>query len=241
MQNAVPLRVQLGSFELDMKAGELRKNGLQVRLQEQPFQILLMLVERSGQLVTLDEIKKKLWPNDTVVEFDHSIHTAIKKLRQALDDSASSPKYIETVARRGYRLIVPVECLELTPGDTPSNDAASSSDGGGAAVQMQRVPACLARESRTTACWKSSAAVAWVWCIKPRTLNLAAGRPEVPAGRAGLGPGGSATLRAGSAYRLLTEPSQHLHDLRIRGARRSALHGDGIAGGRYSARSTWLQ
>ena len=75
-----------------------------------------MLVERSGDLVTLDEIKKKLWPNDTVVEFDHSIHTAIKKLRQALDDSADNPKYVETVARRGYRLMVPVECLESTPG-----------------------------------------------------------------------------------------------------------------------------
>jgi serine/threonine protein kinase/tetratricopeptide (TPR) repeat protein len=145
MQNAVPLRVQLGPFEFDLKAGELRKGGRQIRLQEQPFQILLMLVERSGQLVTLDEIKKKLWPNDTVVEFDHSIHTAIKKLRQALDDSAGNPKYIETVARRGYRLMVPVDCLESTPGDTPSNDAASSSDGGGAAVQMRQVPALLGK------------------------------------------------------------------------------------------------
>ena len=136
MQNAVPLRVQLGSFEFDMKAGELRKDGLQVRLQEQPFQILLMLIERSGQVVTLDEIKKKLWPNDTVVEFDHSIHTAIKKLRQALDDSADNPRYVETVARRGYRLMVPVECLESTPGDGSPSDAASSSHDG-TAVQVQ--------------------------------------------------------------------------------------------------------
>lgn len=134
MQNAVPLRVQLGSFELDVKAGELRKNGLKVRLQEQPFRILLMLIERSGQVVTLDEIKKKLWPNDTVVEFDHSIHTAIKKLRQALDDSADKPRYVETVARRGYRLIVPVECLESTPGDGPASDGDSSHDG--TAVQV---------------------------------------------------------------------------------------------------------
>jgi pentatricopeptide repeat protein len=137
MQNAVPLRVQLGSFELDMKAGELRKNGLQVRLQEQPFQILLMLIEHSGQVVTLEEIKKKLWPNDTVVEFDHSIHTAIKKLRQALDDSADNPRYVETVARRGYRLMVPVECLESTPGDgSPNDEASSSHDGTTVPVQL---------------------------------------------------------------------------------------------------------
>ena len=117
MRNALPIRVQLGAFELDLKAGELRKAGRKVRLQEQPFQILRMLAERSGELVTTEEIQKKLWPNDTVVEFDHSIHTAMKKLRQALGDSAASPRYIETVARRGYRLMVPVEL-----GDSSSDD-----------------------------------------------------------------------------------------------------------------------
>ena len=142
MQNAVPLRVQLGSFELDVKAGELRKNGLKVRLQEQPFRILQMLIERSGQVVTLDEIKKKLWPNDTVVEFDHSIHTAIKKLRQALDDSADNPRYVETVARRGYRLMVPVECLESTPGDGSPNDEASSGDG----LEVRAAPALIGKK-----------------------------------------------------------------------------------------------
>ncbi len=145
MQNAVLLRVQLGPFELDLKAGELRKGEGKVRLQEQPFQILLMLVQRSGDLVTLDEIKKKLWPNDTVVEFDHSIHTAIKKLRQALDDSADNPKYIETVARRGYRLMVPVECLESTPGDGLSSDAASHS-GGDAVGRTPPVPSLIGRK-----------------------------------------------------------------------------------------------
>jgi serine/threonine protein kinase/Tol biopolymer transport system component len=109
MQKAAPIRVQIGVFELDLKSGELRKGAHKIRLQEQPFQILVMLVERSGELVTRDEIKKKLWPNDTVVEFDHSIHTAINKLRQALGDSADQPQYVETVIRRGYRLLVPVE------------------------------------------------------------------------------------------------------------------------------------
>ena len=95
-----------------------------------------MLIERSGKLVTLDEIKQKLWPNDTVVEFDHSIHTAIRKLRQALNDSADNPRYVETVARRGYRLIVPLEYLESTPADGSSSNADSSSDDG-TAVQVQ--------------------------------------------------------------------------------------------------------
>ena len=115
MEAAVSNRVRLGAFELDLKAGELRTGDRKVRLQEQPFQILLMLVERAGGLVTREEIKKKLWPNDTVVEFDHSIHTAINKLRQAFGDSAENPKYIETVARRGYRLMVLVERANASP------------------------------------------------------------------------------------------------------------------------------
>ncbi|MBV9501942.1 MAG: protein kinase [Acidobacteriaceae bacterium] len=86
-----------------------------VLLQEQPFQILVMLLEHRGEVVTRAEIKKKVWPNDTVVEFDHSIHTAIKKLRKVLGDSAENPKYVETVARRGYRLLVAVEFVEASP------------------------------------------------------------------------------------------------------------------------------
>ena len=109
MEVGLPNRVRFGAFEFDLKAGELRRGTLNVLLQERPFQLLLMLVERRGDIVTLPEIKKRFWPNDTIVEFDHGIHTAVKKLRQALGDSAENPKYVETVARRGYRLIVSVE------------------------------------------------------------------------------------------------------------------------------------
>jgi serine/threonine protein kinase len=106
----VPQRhVRFGPFELYLRSGELCKGPRKVILQEQPLQILKMLVASSGDLVTHEEIRKRLWPNDTVVEYDHSIHTAIKKLRQALGDSAERPKYVETVPRRGYRLIVPVK------------------------------------------------------------------------------------------------------------------------------------
>jgi eukaryotic-like serine/threonine-protein kinase len=109
--------VCFGPFELDLKAGELAKGGSKILLQEQPFQILKMLVENAGQVVTREQIRKTLWPNDTVVEFDHSINAAIKKLRQALGDSADAPCYLETVARRGYRLLVPAEWMEEQPAD----------------------------------------------------------------------------------------------------------------------------
>ncbi|HXY13174.1 MAG TPA: winged helix-turn-helix domain-containing protein, partial [Terriglobales bacterium] len=120
METALPERMRLGAFEFDLKTGELRdREGKARRLQEQPFQILLMLVRHRG-LVTREEIQKKLWPNDTVVEFDHSIHTAINKLRQVFGDSAEDPKYVETVARRGYRLVVSVERLDAIPAAPPS-------------------------------------------------------------------------------------------------------------------------
>src|ERR1700737_1785333 len=95
--------VCFGSFKLDLKAGELHDDGRKVLLQEQPFRVLRTLVENPGEVVTREEIRRKLWPNDTIVEFDHSINAAIKKLRQALDDDADNPEYIETLARRGYR------------------------------------------------------------------------------------------------------------------------------------------
>jgi eukaryotic-like serine/threonine-protein kinase len=127
MDFALPQRARFGVFELDLKAGELHKGGRVVLLQEQPFQILLMLVEHCGEVATREEIRRKLWPNDTVVEFDHAINTAIKKLRQALVDSAQSPIYVETVGRRGYRLMMPVQWVPAIPivgEDSSGQDAA---------------------------------------------------------------------------------------------------------------------
>jgi len=100
---------RFGVFELDLAAGELRKGGAKLRLQEQPFQVLALLLERAGDVVTREELRLKLWPADTFVDFDHSLNTAVNKLREALGDSASSPRYIETMARRGYRFIAPVQ------------------------------------------------------------------------------------------------------------------------------------
>jgi Tol biopolymer transport system component/serine/threonine protein kinase len=128
METAISSRVRVGAFEFDRNVGELYTEHRKVRLQEQPFQILLMLVGRSGGLVTREEIRKKLWPNDTVVEFDHSIHSAINKLRLAFGDSAEHPKYIETVARRGYRLMAAVERVDASPGLPLEVPAASVSE-----------------------------------------------------------------------------------------------------------------
>jgi Tol biopolymer transport system component/DNA-binding winged helix-turn-helix (wHTH) protein len=101
-------RIQFGVFEVDMKAGELRRNGIRVRLQEQPFQILTILLEHSGEVVTREELRGRLWPADTYVDFDHSLNAAVRRLRDALGDSAENPRFVETVARRGYRLLAPV-------------------------------------------------------------------------------------------------------------------------------------
>ncbi len=107
---------RFGVFELDLAAGELRKNGAKLRLQEQPFQVLALLLERAGDVVTREELRQKLWPADTFVDFDHSLNTAVNKLRELLGDSASSPRYIETLARRGYRFIAPVQNSVQTAG-----------------------------------------------------------------------------------------------------------------------------
>ena len=104
-----PRAVKFGTFELDLAAGELRKNGSKVRLQEQPFRLLTFLVQRPGDLVSREELREKLWPADTYVDFDNSLNTAASKLREALGDSAASPRFIETLPRRGYRFIAPLE------------------------------------------------------------------------------------------------------------------------------------
>lgn len=99
---------RFGIFELDLQGGELRKRGVKLKLQQQPFQILGILLERPGEVVTREEIQKRLWPQDTYVDFDNAINSSIRKLREALGDNAESPRFIETLPRRGYRFIAPV-------------------------------------------------------------------------------------------------------------------------------------
>ena len=101
--------IRFGDYELNLQAGVLRKNGVPIRCQEQPLQVLAALAERPGELVTREELRRRVWPQDTFVDFDHALNTAVKKIRAALNDDADAPRYIETVPRRGYRLIAPVE------------------------------------------------------------------------------------------------------------------------------------
>src|SRR5258708_4305589 len=106
---------RFGVFEVDAATGELRKQGMRIRLQEQPSQLLLMLLERAGEVVSREEICRKLWPPDTFVDFDQSLGTALRKLRQALGDDAETPRYIETIPKHGFRFLPPVDRISAIP------------------------------------------------------------------------------------------------------------------------------
>ena len=110
--------VRFGVFEVDFEAGELRKHGVRINLQEQPFRLLAALLEQPGQLVTRDKLRQQIWPADTFVDLDCSLNTAVLKVRQALGDSATHSRFLETVPKRGYRFVAPIEALTL--GSSPS-------------------------------------------------------------------------------------------------------------------------
>src|SRR5205085_6288565 len=101
--------LRFGLFEVNLSAGELRKNGARVRLQEQPFQVLTVLLNNAGRVVTREDLRATIWPSDTFVDFDHSLNTAVNKIREALGDSASTPLFVETIPKRGYRFIAVIE------------------------------------------------------------------------------------------------------------------------------------
>jgi DNA-binding winged helix-turn-helix (wHTH) protein len=120
------LRYRFGVFEADTVTGELRRQGMRVKLNAQPFQVLCMLMERPGELLTREEISRELWPDGTFVDFDHGVNSAVNRIREALGDAAGSPRFVETLARRGYRFIAPVERIAL--GENPPSSTTSSED-----------------------------------------------------------------------------------------------------------------
>jgi cholera toxin transcriptional activator len=138
---------RFGVFEADVSSGELRKSGMRLRLQEQPFQVLLLLLERSGEVITREEIRQKLWPADTFVDFDHSLNTIINKIRDALNDSAANPRFVETLAKRGYRFLLPVDATGKEGSGTDALAAASAQtkkmvgNGGGLLTRPEDLPA----------------------------------------------------------------------------------------------------
>ncbi len=114
------VRYSFGLFEADATTGELRRQGVRIKLNAQPFQLLCLLLARPGELLTRDHIARTLWPSETFVDFDHGLNSAINRIREALGDTAANPRFVETLARRGYRFIAPVTTLEASSEPTPA-------------------------------------------------------------------------------------------------------------------------
>ena len=111
-------RYRFGAFEADGATGELRRQGLRIKLNAQPFQVLLLLLDRPGQLLTREEISRELWPDGTFVDYEHGVNSAVNRIREALGDTTASPRFVETLARRGYRFVAPVE--RINPSEHPA-------------------------------------------------------------------------------------------------------------------------
>ena len=169
-----PWLIRFGVFEVDLEAGELRKQGVKVKLQEQPFQVLTILLEKPGRVVTREELQKRLWSDDTFVDFETGVNTAIKKIREALGDPADNPRFVETLHRRGYRFIAPVE-LPLTPGPSPPGRGWPGGPGEG----TRRVP--LRMRAWATALLLTVVVVALgIWIVQSRKEKQEASPIPVP-------------------------------------------------------------
>lgn len=130
-------RYRFGTFELDAVRGEIRRQGMRVKLNAQPFQLLLMLLERPGELVTREEINRRLWPHGTFVDFEHGVNSAVNRIREALGDQSGNPRFIQTLARRGYCFIAPVERI-VPRGDSGATQSHSQSPDSGAGMSAGR-------------------------------------------------------------------------------------------------------
>ena len=135
-------RYRFGAFEVDAETGELRRRGILIKLPAQPFQMLLLLLERPGQLLTREEISRELWPDGTFVDYEHGVNSAVNRIREALGDSAGNSRFVQTLARRGYRFVAPVE--RIPDNENPSLPGAASvfeAAGGSEAAELKAIPA----------------------------------------------------------------------------------------------------
>ncbi len=188
---ANPQVIRFGAYEVDLRTGELRKHGLRIKLQDQPFQILAMLLDRPGELVTREQIKERLWPSETFVDFDHSVNTAIRRLRDALSDAADHPRYVETLPRRGYRFIAEIqaerhEAAEVIPISAAASDSVPE-------APAQSVPFPLQAAGRKNfRWWTMTAGVAilavmailvWRFWPQPNSIDSVAVLPFAAAGQ----------------------------------------------------------
>src|SRR6476620_4350339 len=151
-------KYKFDDFEADLRAAELRRSGARLKLQLQPFQVLVALLERPREVVTREELRQRLWPEDTFVDFDHGLNTAMVKLRDVLGDSASNPKYVETIAKRGYRFLGNAEVILDQPAAPAAKPAAvaeisppSTSALTGQPAAQPEADSGLPRASRNTA------------------------------------------------------------------------------------------
>jgi cholera toxin transcriptional activator len=144
-------RYRFGTFEADAATGELRRQGIRIKLSAQPFQVLCMLLERPGELLTREEISRELWPDGTFVDYEHGVNSAVNRIREALGDTASSPRFVETLARRGYRFVAPVEQIieRVALREDPSLPARESSVSDSDSVSVSREEAVVPAESET--------------------------------------------------------------------------------------------
>jgi len=176
--------VRFGDFVLDLQAGQLRKHGLRIKLQEQPFQILVMMLERPGEVVTREELRQRLWPSDTFVDFDHGLNNAINRLREALNDSAEAPRFIETLPRKGYSFIAKVnDCASTASQSTTLSEFIETEDAkvarGQAVVTAKTSPApSLHRVKRLVAACAgiSAALILWIYLDGERPMGINAAR-----------------------------------------------------------------
>jgi len=151
--------IRFGVFEVDLRAGELRKSGLKIKLQEQPFQVLAMLLQRLGDVVTREELQKAVWPADTFVDFDRGLNKAINKIREALGDSADNPRFVETLPRRGYRFVYPLDTRPVgEPSPGPANAGPPSPTGRGTVTAEDRSNLGAVREPVLGTQWGLKAA-----------------------------------------------------------------------------------
>jgi len=133
-------RYRFGAFEADAATGELRRQGLRIKLNAQPFQVLLMLLEKRGELITREEICRELWPDGTFVDYEHGVNSAINRIREALGDTAASPRFVETLARRGYRFVAPAERIPLDESPPSNSENPASREQAPTSAEAQTIP-----------------------------------------------------------------------------------------------------
>jgi len=152
------LGYRFATFEVDLRAGELRKNGMKIKLQDQPFRLLAILLEHPGEAVLREELQQRLWPADTFVDFDHSLNTAVTRIREALGDSADNPRFVQTLPRRGYRFLASLEAIEDKPSAEPPSPISQPPTPAPAPSPISQLPTPASAPVRRYAAWR-----VWTW------------------------------------------------------------------------------